>query len=64
MSRENASARPPRIIELMELSPKERKRNVARAESGIDRNTATVARTLPRKTMIINPVRHRPMAPS
>ena len=35
MRRENASASPPRIIALTELSPKERATKVASAESGI-----------------------------
>ena len=42
-----------------------RKRKVAMTESGIDRNTAAVARGLPRKTRIIGPRwRTRPMPPS
>ena len=43
---------------------KYRQRKVASAERGMERKTATVARRLPRKTMIMSPVRQRPMAPS
>ena len=64
MRRENASARPPSTIVLMELPPKYSTTNVASAESGIERNTATVARMLPRKTRIIIDVRKIPSAPS
>ena len=35
--------------------------NVASAESGIEKNTATVARMLPRKTRIMSEVSNRPM---
>ena len=38
--------------------------NAASADSGMERNTATVALMLPRKTRIMIPVRTRPMAPS
>ncbi len=38
--------------------------NAAKADSGIDRNTATVARMLPRKIKIMTPVRTKPIAPS
>ena len=54
ISREKASARPPRIMALTVLSPSESAMNVARADSGIERNTRHVARMLPRKTRIIS----------
>ena len=38
--------------------------NVASAESGIDKNTATVARKLPRNSRIISEVSSSPSAPS
>ncbi len=38
--------------------------NAASADSGIDRNTATVARKLARKTSTISAVSTRPIAPS
>src|SRR5262245_5907044 len=47
ISRENTSASPARIIVLIELPPKYSRMKAARAESGIDRNTAAVARRLP-----------------
>src|SRR5215471_12994373 len=37
---------------------------VARAESGIEKKTATVARMLPRKIRIMSEVRNNPMPPS
>ena len=64
ISRENASASPPRIIALTVLSPSGSAMNAASAESGMDRNTATVALMLPRKTKIITPVSTRPISPS
>ena len=64
MRRENTSARPARIIELIELPPKYRTMSAVSAESGIDRNTATVARRLPRKINTISAVSTRPMPPS
>ena len=36
----------------------------ARADSGIEKNTATVARMLPRNTRIMSDVRNKPIAPS
>ena len=38
--------------------------NAASADSGIERNTANVARMLPRNRRIISPVSTRPIAPS
>ena len=64
MSREKASASPPKIIVFTVLPPSASAMNAASAESGTERNTATVARMLPRKTRIITPVSTRPMAPS
>ena len=64
MTRENASAMPPRIIVFTVLPIKERTTKVASAESGIDRNTAKVARMLPRKIRIIKEVSARPSSPS
>ena len=49
---------------LIEPPPIESAMNVASAESGIEKNTATVARMLPRKIRIMSEVRNRPMAPS
>ena len=62
--REKASARPPRIMTLIVPSPAARAMKAASADSGIERNTAAVARTLPRNTRIMRPVSTRPMAPS
>ena len=62
--RENASASPPSTMLLIELPPSESAMNAASAESGIEKNTATVARMLPRKTRIMIEVRNSPMAPS
>src|SRR6201990_1589710 len=64
MSRDSANAMPPSTIVLMESPNAFRIRKVAIQEIGIDSITATVARTLPRKSRIIRPVRQRPMAPS
>ena len=49
---------------LMVLSPSDSAMNVASADSGIDRNTAAVARMLPRNTRIMTPVSTRPIRPS
>ena len=38
--------------------------NVARADNGTDKNTASVARPLPRNNKIINPVSTKPMPAS
>ena len=62
--REKASASPPSTMALMELPPVESAMKAASAESGIEKNTATVARMLPRNTRIMTEVRNRPMAPS
>ena len=47
-----------------ELPDMESAMKVASAESGIEKNTAIVARMLPRKIRIISEVRNRPIAPS
>ena len=62
--RENASASPPRIMVLIVLPIMLSTTNVAKAESGIERNTAEVARKLPRKIRIIRLVRISPIKPS
>ena len=62
--REKASASPPSTMLLIELPPSDSAMNAASAESGIEKNTATVARMLPRKIRIITEVSNRPMAPS
>ena len=62
--REKPSASPPRIIVLIVPPPRERQMNMASAESGMERNTATVARMLPRKIRIRIPVSTRPIPPS
>ena len=49
---------------LMEPPPIESAMKAASAESGIEKNTATVARMLPRNTRIMTDVRKSPMAPS
>ena len=60
MSRENTSAKPARIIVLMELPPQYSAMMAASADSGIERNTATVARRLPRKIKTISAVSKQP----
>ena len=62
--REKASASPPRIMVLMVLPLTFSTTNVARAESGIDKKTAVVARKLPRNIRIIRLVRNSPIKPS
>ena len=64
IKREKAKASPLNTMLLMVLFAECRKKNVAITESGMERNTATVARGLPRKIKIINPVSTRPMLPS
>ena len=64
MTRENASARPPRIIVLTVLPIRYRITKVASAEIGIESSTANVARMLPRKIRIIRLVSTSPMTPS
>ncbi len=64
IKREKARASPPRIIALIVLPPSPSAMNAASADSGTERNTAAVARRLPRKSRIISPVNARPMAPS
>ncbi len=59
MRRENASASPPRIIALIVLPPRASAMKAASADSGIDRNTAAVARMLPRNTRIIDSREHQ-----
>src|ERR1700693_5108970 len=56
ISRENARARPPSTMLLIELPPNCSAIMVARAEIGIEKKTATVARMLPRKTKIMTQV--------
>ena len=62
--RDIASASPPSTMLLTVPPPQESAMKVARADSGMEKNTATVARMLPRKIKIINDVRTRPIAPS
>ena len=62
--RENASASPPSTMLLTELPPTDSAMKVAKAESGMEKNTATVARMLPRNTRIMIDVRNSPRAPS
>ena len=62
--RENTSAKPARIIVLMELPPTYSAMMAASTDIGIDRNTPTVARRLPRNTSTMRPVSTRPMPPS
>ncbi len=64
ISLEKTSASPARIIVLIELPPKYSRMNAASADNGIDRNTAAVARRLPRKTSTINAVSTSPVPPS
>ena len=64
INRENANASPPSTMVLTVPPPAPIAKNAARAESGIDKNTAAVARTLPRNSRIINPVRTNPIPPS
>ena len=64
ISRENASARPPSTMLLIDPPPSDSAMNAASAESGMEKNTAVVARMLPRKIRIITEVSKRPMAPS
>ena len=64
MTREKASASPPRIIVFTVLPIMYSTTNVASAESGIDSSTAKVARMLPRKIRIIRLVSTSPMTPS
>ena len=62
--RENASASPPNTMLLMEPPPSESRMTAVRAERGIEKNTASVARMLPRNTRIMMEVRNSPIAPS
>src|ERR1700734_929917 len=64
IKREKANARPPNSMVLIEPPMALVKSRHTRAESGIDSSTAKVARGLPRKTRIINPVRTRPIEAS
>ena len=64
ITRENASARPPRIMVLTVLPIMDSTTNVASAESGMESRTAAVARMLPRKMRIIRLVSTSPMTPS
>ena len=64
ISREKASANPPRIMALSELLPMSSAIIAAKADNGMERKTAMVARGLPRKIRIIKPVKPNPMAPS
>ena len=49
---------------LIEPPIRYRARNVARAERGMEKNTAVVARRLPRKIRIMSEVSTKPIAPS
>ena len=62
--RENTSAKPAEHHVLIEPPPMQRAMNAASADSGIDKNTATVARKLPRNTRIMSAVRAGRCAPS
>ena len=64
ITREKASAIPPRIMVFTVAPIRASTTNAATAESGIESRTAEVARRLPRKTSIMMLVRTRPMAPS
>lgn len=64
INRENTRARPPSTIVLIVPPPALIAKNAANADNGMDKNTAAVARTLPRNSRIIRPVRTSPMAPS
>ena len=64
MTREKASASPPRIMVLMVLPSMYRTTKVASAEIGIDSNTAPVARMLPRNSRIMRLVSTSPIKPS
>ena len=64
ITREKASAIPPRIMVLMVPPIKARTTNAASADRGMDSSTADVARKLPRKIRIIRLVRIRPRNPS
>ena len=64
ISRENASAKPPSTMVLTVPPLALSAMKAASADSGMERNTATVARMLPRNSKIIRPVRTRPIAPS
>ncbi len=64
INRDSASANPPSTIVLIELPPNCSATNVASAESGMEKNTATVERMLPRNTRIISDVRSSPSPPS
>jgi len=59
-----ASARPPRVITLVVWPSRLRKISEVRMESGIEMQTITVLRQLPRKSRIIMPVSTAAMAPS
>ena len=61
ITRDNASASPPRIIVLMVALPSFSTMNVASAEIGIESSTAVVARIFPRNSRIMMLVSTRPM---
>ncbi len=61
IKRESASARPPSTMLLIELPPSWSATRVASTDSGIEKQTASVARRLPRKVRIIRQVRNRPI---
>ncbi len=64
MSRDNASANPPRTIVFTDPPPSCKAIKVASTDSGMEKNTATVARMLPRKTRIMMQVSSSPSPPS
>ena len=64
ISREKASASPPRTMVLIDPPLALMARNAASAESGIESITARVARTLPRNIRIMRAVNTKPMPPS
>ena len=64
MRRDIASASPPSTMLLTVPPPHDSAMNVASADNGIEKNTATVARMLPRKIRIISDVSKRPIPPS
>ena len=64
ITREKASAIPPRIIVFTVLPISASTTNAANADNGMESSTAEVARKLPRKIKIIRLVRMRPRKPS
>ena len=64
INREKASASPPSTMVLTVPPPALIAIKAANADKGIDRNTAAVARMLPRNRSTISPVSTNPIAPS